>query len=104
MRCSIDEGSAALLAAVELCRELGNDVHAVNSMGIGAVHGAANRGSNDIIEFLAAYGAELDVPDAQGRTPRSWAEGVFLATHPPQRKPETIAVLERLLLGRQETP
>jgi len=37
-----------------------------------------------------------DAPDAQGRTPHAWAEGVFLATHPPQRKPETIALLERL--------
>jgi ankyrin repeat protein len=94
---TFDEGPGALLAAVELCYELGNDVNAVNSMGIGAVHGAANRGSNDIIQLLAGYGARVDVPDAHGRTPLVWAEGVFLATHPPQRKPDTIAVLERLL-------
>jgi len=93
---TFDEGPAALLAAVELCYELGADVNAVNTMGIGALHGAANRGSNDIIEFLAERGARLDAPDAQGRTPHAWAEGVFLATHPPQRKPETIALLERL--------
>jgi hypothetical protein len=86
-----------LLAAVELCAELGNDIDAVNSMGLRAIHGAANRGSNDIIELLVARGARLDVPDAQGRTPLVWAEGVFLATHPPQRKPETIALLEGLL-------
>ena len=98
---TFDEGRAPLLAAVELCYELGNDVNAVNSMGIGAIHGAANRGSNDIIEFLAAHGARLDAPDAQGRTSLAWAEGVFLATHPPQRKPETIALLERLLLDPQ---
>ena len=85
------------MAAVELCAELGLDVNASNSMGLRAIHGAANRGSNDVIELLAARGARLDVPDAQGRTPLVWAEGVFLATHPPQRKPETIAVLERLL-------
>jgi hypothetical protein len=66
-------------------------------MGLRAVHGAANRGSNDIIELLASRGARLDVPDAQGRPPLAWAAGVFLATHPPQRKPETIALLERLL-------
>ena len=94
---TFDEGPAALLAAVELCAELGLDVNASNSMGLRAIHGAANRGSNDVIELLAARGARLDVPDAQGRTPLVWAEGVFLATHPPQRKPETIAVLERLL-------
>src|SRR5690606_27320265 len=50
---TFDEGPAALLAAVELCYELGNDVNAVNSMGIAAIHGAANRGSNDIVRFLA---------------------------------------------------
>jgi len=82
---------------VHLCVELGLDVEASNSMGLRAIHGAANRGSNEIIELLAARAARLGVPDAQGRTPLVWAEGVFLATHPPQRKPETIALLERLL-------
>jgi hypothetical protein len=66
-------------------------------MGIRAIHGAANRGSNAIIEYLAANGARLDVADAQRRTPLVWADGVFLATHPPQRKPATIALLERLV-------
>jgi ankyrin repeat protein len=94
---TFDEGPDALLQAVELCLELGIDVEASNSMGVRAIHGAANRGSNDIIALLAARGARLDVPDAQGRTPLVWAEGVFLATHPPQRKPETIALLEGLL-------
>jgi ankyrin len=94
---TFDEGSAALRAAVELCHELGNDVNAANSMGIRAIHGAANRGSDPVIEYLAANGARLDVADAEGRTPLVWAQGVFLATHPPQRKPATIALLERLL-------
>jgi uncharacterized protein len=92
-----DFGNEALLEAVKLTHSLGLDVNAVNSMGIAAIHGAANRGANDVIEYLAANGARLDVADAQGRTPLDWAEGVFLATHPPVRKPETIALLERLL-------
>jgi ankyrin repeat protein len=90
------EGPAELLAAVKLTLELGNDVNAVNSMGVAAIHGAANRGANDVIEYLAANGARLDIADEQGRTPLDWAEGVFLATHPPVRKPDTIALLERL--------
>ncbi|MBN1237585.1 MAG: ankyrin repeat domain-containing protein [Gammaproteobacteria bacterium] len=90
------ESPEALLEAVQLAHSLGNDVNAVNSMGIAAIHGAANRGANDVIEYLAANGARLDVADAQGRTPMDWAEGVFLATHPPVRRPETIALLERL--------
>jgi ankyrin repeat protein len=93
---TFDEGPDALLAAVKLCHELGNDVNAVNSMGLRAIHGAANRGSDAIIEYLAANGARIDVADVEGRTPLVWAEGVFLATHPPQRKPATIALLERL--------
>jgi hypothetical protein len=93
---TFDEGSDALLAAVKLARALGNDVNAVNSMGLRAIHGAANRGSNAIIEYLVANGAELDVADREGRTPMDWAEGVFLATHPPVRKPETIAALDVL--------
>jgi len=36
------------------------------------------------------------VPDREGRTPLDWAAGVFLATHPPVRKPDTIALIERL--------
>ena len=94
---TFDEGPQALLEAVALCLELGAHVNATNTMGLAAIHGAANRGSNDIIELLAARGADLATPDPHGRTPLVWAEGVFLATHPPQRKPETIELLTRLL-------
>jgi ankyrin repeat protein len=91
-----DEGSKALLDAVQLCVELGLDVNAINSMGLTAVHGAANRGSDDIIRFLAGKGARLDVKDKEGRTPLTWAEGVFLATHPARPKPTSIALLKEL--------
>lgn len=94
------EGPEQLLAAVELCYELGIDVNQSNSMGLTAIHGAANRGSNDIIEFLAGKGARLDVRDEVGRTPLDWAKGVFLATHPAEPKPDTIALISRLLRER----
>jgi ankyrin repeat protein len=90
------EGPEALLAAVQLCHERGLDVNAVNSMGITAVMGAANRGSDAIIEYLVANGARLDVVDDEGRSPLDWARGVFLATHPPEPKPSSIALIERL--------
>jgi ankyrin len=93
---TFDLGNEALLEAVRLAHSLGNDVNAVNSMGVAAIHGAANRGANEVIEYLAANGARLDLADSQGRTPLDWAAGVFLATHPPVRKPDTIALLERL--------
>jgi uncharacterized protein len=92
-----DEGPQALLEAVKLCWELGMDVNAVNSMGLTAVHGAANRGSDDIIRFLVEKGARLDVKDSEGRTPLTWAEGVFLATHPAKPKPTSIALIKTFM-------
>ena len=90
------ESPARWLQAVQLCLELGVDVNAVNQMGLAAVHGAANRGSDDIIELLARRGARLDIADKEGRTPYVWAEGVFLATNSPVAKPSTMALLKRL--------
>ena len=73
------------------------EVNAVNEMGLTAVHAAANRGSDDIIEFLVQKGARLDVKDKEGRTPLTWAEGVFLATHPAKPKPTSIALIRKLM-------
>jgi ankyrin repeat protein len=92
-----DEGPAARLEAVKLCHELGNDVNAVNTMGLTAMMGAANRGSDDIIKFLVEKGAKVDVKDKEGRTALAWAEGVFLATHPAKPKPSSIALLKSLI-------
>jgi ankyrin repeat protein len=89
------------LEATQLCLELGGDVNAVNAMGLAAIHGAANRGSDDIIEVLARHGAKLDVKDKEGRTPLIWAEGVFLATNSPVAKPSTMALLRKLQASTQ---
>lgn len=91
-----DEGPEQLLEAVKLAYELGNDVNAQNTLGLAAIHGAANRGSNDIIRWLAEHGAKLDIKDGQGRDAITWAHGVFLATHPPVDRPETVALIESL--------
>jgi ankyrin repeat protein len=86
-----------LLEAVKLCVDLGMDVNQANSMGITALHGAANRGSDDIIRFLVARGADLTAQDNEHRSVLDWAKGVFLATHPAQPKPSTIALITELL-------
>jgi ankyrin repeat protein len=93
---TFSESPARYLEAVQLCLELGGDVNAVNEMGLAAAHGAANRGSDDVIELLARHGARLDVPDKHGRTPLTWAEGVFLATNSPMAKPSTMALIKKL--------
>jgi len=92
-----DEGQAQLLEAVKLCLELGMSVNDVNSMGLTAIHGAANRGSDEIIKFLFEKGAKLDAKDKEGRTPLNWAEGVFLATHPGAAKPASMALIKKLM-------
>ncbi len=93
---TFDEGPEALLETVKLTHALGNDINAVNSMGLRAIHGAANRGSDDIIAYLVENGALLDVADNEGRTPIAWAEGVLTGARAPTRKPDTIALLREL--------
>jgi ankyrin repeat protein len=91
------EGPEQLLEAVKLCHELGMDVNQANSMGITALHGAANRGSDDIIRFLVEKGADLTAQDKEHRSALDWAKGVFLATHPAEPKPSSIALISALL-------
>lgn len=93
---TFSRSDAEYLEAAKLCLARGNDVNAVNSQGFTAMHGAANRGFDAMIELLAAHGARLDVKDKQGRTPMTFAEGVFLAVQPPVNKPTTIALLKKL--------
>jgi len=85
------------LEAAKLCLERGADVNATNSQGFTALHGAANKGFDSMIKLLAAHRANLDAKDKQGRTPMTFAEGVFLAVQPPVRKPATIALLQELM-------
>jgi ankyrin repeat protein len=92
---------AEFLEAATLCLDHGNDVNAANSQGFTALHGAANRGFDAMVKLLAERGATLDMKDTQGRTPMTFAEGVFLAVQPPVRKPATIALLQDLLAGRR---
>jgi ankyrin repeat protein len=94
------EGPEQLLEAVKLCIDLGMDVNHTNSMGLAAIHGAANRGSDDIIKLLVDHGARLDIQDKENRTPLDWAKGVFLATHPAEEKPESMALITSMLEER----
>jgi uncharacterized protein len=76
------------LDAVKLAFELGADVNESRSRGGTAIHTAIRFGSNEIIEFLAAHGADLFIKDAFGRTALEEAE--FEAPKP------TIELVRRL--------
>jgi ankyrin repeat protein len=81
--------------AVKLCYELGNDVNAVDANGETALHGAAHRGSNDMVKFLVEKGAKMDVVNALGWTPWIIADGVFYP-NTYNRRLDTAALLLQL--------
>jgi ankyrin repeat protein len=82
-------------AAVKLCYELGNDVNAVDTNGETALHGAAHRGSNEMVKFLVEKGAKLNVANALGWTPWIIADGVFYP-NTYNRRLDTAALLLQL--------
>ena len=79
-----DEGAPALARSREAVLRPRHERQRYELHGTDCHHGAANRGSDEIIKFLVEKGAKLDVKDKEGRTPLNWAEGVFLATHPAE--------------------
>src|SRR5262249_3580444 len=65
------------IEAIKYELELGLDVNATTSKtGETALHGAAGRGADTIVQFLADHGAKLDIEDSQGRTALDTANGV----------------------------
>ena len=81
--------------AVTLLIEQGANVNAVNEADFTALHGAAFRGNNEIIEYLVAQGADIDARDFRGRTAYRIAEGAKQSFQ-FQTWPETAAFLAEL--------
>jgi ankyrin repeat protein len=83
-----------MLAAVKfLVEELGADVNAVDHEGMTALHNAASRGDNEMIEYLVSKGADPKKVNRQGQTTVDMANGPVQRTQP---YPETIKLLESL--------
>ncbi len=61
--------------AVTFLVEAGSDVNAVNEADFRALHGAAFRGLNEVIEYLVEQGADINARDFRGRTAYRMAEG-----------------------------
>lgn len=64
-----------------------------------ALHGAAQKGWNDMVRLLVAHGAEVQPVDASGRTPRNMAMGNYelaITEARPDPLGETVALLEQL--------
>jgi hypothetical protein len=64
-----------------------------------ALHGAAQKGWNDMVRLLVENGAEVQPVDASGRTPRNMAMGNYelaITEARPDPLVETVALLEEL--------
>ena len=68
------ELEAVRLEAVKIAAELGVGVNIANADGDTALHAAAARGHDSIVDYLVAHGARLDVTNAAGQTPLALAE------------------------------
>jgi cytohesin len=66
------EGDALAIATVAI--ELGGDVNQTDTSGNTALHLAASKGFNRIIELLVAKGANVNASNAKGQTPLAVAE------------------------------
>jgi ankyrin repeat protein len=83
-----------MLAAVKfLVEELHVDVNARDHEGNTALHNAAARGDNEMIEYLVSKGADPKVVNRAGQTTVDMANGPVQRTQP---YPETIKLLEGL--------
>jgi len=66
-----------------------------------ALHGAAARGLNDFVKFLADHGADLQAKDANGRTPLELAKGTGASGRGQAESfPETVKLLESLIAAK----
>jgi ankyrin repeat protein len=66
-----------------------------------ALHGAAARGYNDFVKFLAEHGADLQAKDANGRTPIDLAKGTGASGRGQAESfPETVKLLESLIAAK----
>ena len=68
---------AEAVAAIKLCLTAGADINSIDLRGDTALHGAAQKGYDQVVQFLADRGAKLDVKDKKGHTPLDAANGLM---------------------------
>jgi ankyrin repeat protein len=99
--------------AVKICLELGIDVNAADRDGRTALHGAAHKGRNAVVQLLVEHGARLDARDKGSRDTingellgYSWqaldyADGlVRVGVQSAVAHPDTAALLRKLMTER----
>ena len=88
------------LACLRIALKQGADVNAANDEGDTALHGAAYRGSPEIVQILVDNGARLDVRNKAGWTPIQIANGDNAGLQNIQKRPSTVALMKKLMTDR----
>jgi uncharacterized protein len=90
------------IEAIQICLDHGADINAANSFGDTALHGAAQRGADDIVRFLVSKGANPNAKNKRNRTALDDAMGqAALANDEDVRRPErkSTVILLREIMG-----
>ena len=86
-----------------LVDEMHVDINATNDFGETAMHAAAYRGANSVVQYLFDKGADLNVTAKDGRTPLIVADGVEYGNS-FQAQPQTAVLLRKLGAREQKCP
>ena len=84
------------LETLKIFVDAGFDVRQANSRGETALHGAADRGADSLVQFLVDRGAEINVKSKAGFTPLDVAMGKSSFIQLPVPKPTTVTLLRKL--------
>jgi ankyrin repeat protein len=84
------------LEALKLMAGLGLDINGANSRGETALHGAALRGADTIVQYLVDHGASLNLKSKAGFTPLDVAMGKSVVAQLPVPHESTVALLRKL--------
>jgi ankyrin repeat protein len=95
--------SQVLEAVTLLVEEQGADVNDVSDLGETAMHAAAYRGANSVVQYLFDKGAKLDVVAKDGRTPLIVADGVEYGNSFASQ-PQTAKLLRKLGAKEMKCP
>jgi ankyrin repeat protein len=102
------------MEGLKLLLDLGADVNAANDQGMTPLMGAAQRGANEELVALVEHGAKLDAKDkgtycgdavrktctGPGMLALNFAMGVAVTVEAPVHRPETVALIKKLMVER----
>ena len=87
---------AEALEGVKVALGTGLDLNQTNARGETALHGAASRGADSIVQYLVDHGAKLDAKTKQGFTPLDFAMSKNVLSQLPVPHDSTVVLIRKL--------